>query len=85
MLNVEIVTPQRIVYNGIASAVSVPGAKSPFQILTNHVPIVSSLVQGDVRVKEANGTETIFEISSGILEMHDNTVSVIVESAVAKA
>ncbi len=84
MLNVEIVTPQRIVYNGIASAVSVPGAKSPFQILNNHVPIVSSLVQGNVTVKEVNGTETIFEISSGILEMHNNTVSVIVESAIVR-
>jgi F-type H+-transporting ATPase subunit epsilon len=82
MLDIEIVTPKKVIYSGTANMVQVPGSKSPFQILNNHVPIVSNLVEGILRIQKQDNSEISFNITSGVVELNNNKVSVIVESAV---
>ncbi len=79
-LTIEIVTPQKIIFSGNAEAVSVPGTKSPFQILWNHAPIVSSLDLGLIKVDDSGATKW-FAVSDGFAEVHDNKISVLVETA----
>lgn len=81
VLKVEIVTPKEVIYSGNATAVTLPGSKSPFQVLYNHTAIVSNLDKGKIIVKETNGNEIIYKAESGFAEINKNVISVLVESA----
>jgi len=81
ILNVEIVTPQRVIFEGKAASVSVPGTKAPFQILFNHAPIVSTLEIGLTKVVDEFDKVHIFATGSGFTEVHKNKISILVESA----
>ncbi|MFP4528353.1 MAG: ATP synthase F1 subunit epsilon [Candidatus Kapaibacterium sp.] len=83
LLDVEIVTPQRVVFTGKARSVSVPGSQSPFQILINHAPITSSLDYGLVRIAGEDDQPIWYATSAGFTEVHNNHVSLLVESAQA--
>ena len=50
-MHVTIITPENVVYNGEAEALSVPGIDGEFQMLENHAAIISILVEGDVKIK----------------------------------
>ncbi|MGA2298254.1 MAG: ATP synthase F1 subunit epsilon [FCB group bacterium] len=81
LMDVEIVTPQRTLYSGKAVSVSVPGSKSPFQILYNHAPIVSSLDIGLVKIIDDKGNKLYFATSTGFTEVHKNKISILVDTA----
>ena len=48
MLQLKIVSPEKVEYDGVVENVLVPGTMGQFEILTNHAPIISSLGVGDV-------------------------------------
>ena len=81
LLNVEIVTPQKVSYSGKAVSVSVPGSKSPFQVLYNHAPIVSTLELGEIKIINEADEKLLFATSPGFTEIRRNKVSILVESA----
>lgn len=84
ILNIEIITPQKIVFAGEANSISLPGSLSPFQVLPSHAPIASALDAGIVKV--VGGKETdYFAIGSGFAEVKNNQVSVLVETAMASS
>lgn len=82
-LDVEIVTPKEKVFKGEAVSVSVPGLLSPFQILYNHAPIVSALEIGIVKIVDINNISINFATTTGFVEVKDNKVSILVESAIS--
>ena len=75
----EIITPDKKVFEGEVSSVSVPGKKGSFQMLENHAAIISTLINGKVKVKSAAGEE-IFELKGGVVEMLNNKVIILAES-----
>jgi len=81
ILDVEIVTPQMVIFEGKAQSVTVPGSKSPFQILFNHAPIVSTLDVGLTRIVDEGGNLHLFATGTGFTEVHRNKISILVESA----
>lgn len=46
----EIVTPEAMVFGAEVEAVKVPGVSGEFQMLNHHAPIVSLLVEGEVKI-----------------------------------
>ena len=77
----EIVSPRRVVYSGDATSVSLPGAIGGFQVLYSHAPLLSSLNVGTMKLRTAEGTEVLYATSGGFVEVRDNVVTVVVESA----
>lgn len=85
-MHLEIVSPEATLFSGEVESVIVPGTTGSFQMLNNHAPIVSTLKEGTVtisgkmdldesvknkfEVQDAN--TTLFEISSGTVEMRNN-------------
>ena len=49
-MNIKILTPEFVVFDGEVDSVLLPGKNGDFHIMKNHAPIVSSLVNGKVRV-----------------------------------
>ncbi len=78
MLKLKIVSPERIEFEGEVLSVLVPGALGQFEILDNHAPIISSLTNGIVEYKTADGKHTV-HISAGFVSVKQNYVNVCVE------
>lgn len=78
-MQLEIITPDKKVFEGEVSSVMVPGSKGRFQMLENHAAIVSTLINGTVKVKTSAGEES-FEVKGGVVEMLNNKVIILAES-----
>ncbi|PKP23146.1 MAG: hypothetical protein CVU05_00665 [Bacteroidetes bacterium HGW-Bacteroidetes-21] len=79
-MNVEIISPESILYKGEAMLVKVPGTAGSFEILPNHSPIVSTLSEGEIKIKETNQSVKTFKITGGAIEFSSNNVSIAVHS-----
>ncbi|MBX3007842.1 MAG: F0F1 ATP synthase subunit epsilon [Melioribacteraceae bacterium] len=80
-LSVEIITPSSTVFKGTAKSVSVPGSLGNFQILFNHAPILSSLDIGKIKIVDMNDKSIEFATSGGTVEVNNNHVLIVVDSA----
>ncbi len=78
-MRIEIVTPDKRVFEGDIKSVRVPGRKGSFQVLKDHAPIVSTLENGPVILVDPEGKETIFEISGGVIEVKANKIIVLAD------
>ena len=81
-MNLEILTPEKKVFEGTVVLVKVPGTKGSFAILNMHAPIISTLEKGEVKVKKTKNQEQIFTISGGVVEVRDNKIIILAESVI---
>jgi len=79
-MKIEIITPDRKVYEGEIKSVRVPGKKGSFQVLKDHAPIISTLEMGSVIIVDQANKEIIFEIDSGVIEVKMNKIILLAES-----
>ncbi len=79
-MKIEIITPDRKVYEDEIKSVRVPGKKGSFQVLKDHAPIVSTLEKGTVRIIDLNDREILYEIDSGVIEVKMNRIILLAES-----
>lgn len=80
-MKIEIITPEKTVYQGDIRSMKVPGKKGAFQVLKDHAAIVSTLIEGKVTVTDMNGRDSEFEIEGGVVEVRQNTIILLAESA----
>lgn len=78
MLNLKIVSPERVEFTGKVDSVTMPGINGEFQVLQNHAPLISLLGAGNVVYRDASG-DNIIEITGGFVEVQKNEVSLCVE------
>ncbi|MDX1284169.1 MAG: ATP synthase F1 subunit epsilon [Draconibacterium sp.] len=76
----EIITPDKKIFEGEVNSVQLPGSKGGFEILKNHAPIISTLEKGVIKIKDANNNEKLFEVDGGVVENKANKIIVLVES-----
>ena len=79
-MRIEIVTPDKRIFEGDIKSVRVPGKKGSFQILKDHAPIVSTLDGGPVILVDPEGKEIVFEISGGVIEVKANKIILLADS-----
>lgn len=77
-MKLEILTPDKKIFEGEVTSVTVPGAQGSFEILNNHAPIISTLDDGKVVVRGA-GKEQSFYTKGGVVEVIENKVIVLAE------
>ncbi|SHF55010.1 ATP synthase F1 subcomplex epsilon subunit [Mariniphaga anaerophila] len=76
----EIITPDKKIFQGEVKRVRLPGSKGLFEILNSHAPIISTLGRGEVRVIDNDDQKLTWEIEGGIVENKDNKIIVLLES-----
>lgn len=79
--NLEIVTPKRVVFSGEAVSFSAPGVEGGFQVLVDHAPLLAGIGVGEVTVRDAQGSETRYATSGGVVQVRENRVTLMAESA----
>lgn len=80
MLKLEIVTPERKVFDESVDSVTVPTASGEAGILPNHAPLISALKPG-ILSYTLKGTTERLAVSGGFVEVSSNSVSVLTDTA----
>ena len=78
MLQLKIVSPEKVVFQGEVVSVLVPGTLGSFDILNDHAPIISSLEEGKVEYTTLEG-KNVMNIRGGFVECKKNEVSLCVD------
>ncbi len=78
----EILTPHRTVFSGDVTYLRAPGIEGSFGVLKDHIPFLTALDIGEI-VVETGGKRRYFATSGGFVEVLDNVVSILAETAEA--
>jgi F-type H+-transporting ATPase subunit epsilon len=79
-LHVGILTVEGVRFNGEADFVVAPGSQGELGILPRHIPLLTPLKAGAVKVRNAN-EEQFFFVSGGFLEVRPDQVTILADSA----
>jgi len=77
-MNLEIITPEKKIYNGEVDVATLPGSDGSFQVMNNHAPLISILSEGTLVYKTKDKTEQI-TITGGVVEILANKMIVLVD------
>ncbi len=80
MLTVSVISPERTLYEGEATAVVAPAYDGEVGILTDHAPMMTLLGRGTLRL-DGGAAAQRFTIDGGFLQVVDNHVRVVTEHA----
>ncbi len=84
ILDIEILSPEKMVFKGVAMVVTVPGVDGLFQVLNLHAPMVSMFEPGIISVQDEKGNKINFSTRGGVAEVLDNKVTLLADAAEAK-
>ena len=83
MLNVSVISPERVLFEGEAESVVAPAFDGEVGILSSHAPMMTLLGAGELRLSGGSGGEQRFRIEGGFLQVVDDRVRVVTERATA--
>jgi F-type H+-transporting ATPase subunit epsilon len=83
-LRLEIVTPEATAYSEDVEMVTLPGVEGELGVYPNHVPLLTILNPGELRVLKG-GKETFLAIGEGFVEITGDSVSVLTDMALEPA
>lgn len=80
MLHLELITPDRVVFEGEVDAVSLPTPDGEITVLPHHIPLLSILAPGSVLIRQ-KGEGNLFAVSRGVIEVDGTNVRVLADTA----
>ncbi|APV49163.1 F0F1 ATP synthase subunit epsilon [Betaproteobacteria bacterium GR16-43] len=81
-LHVDIVSAEQAIYSGEAEMVIAPGEAGELGILPEHVPLITRIKPGTIRIKQASGEEEVIYVSGGMMEVQPDVVTVLADTSV---
>ncbi len=81
-MKLQILTPEKVAFQGEVESIQAPGKMGGFEILKNHAPFLSSLMPGTIRIQHEK-REHAFFVTGGFLEFNGDEAVVLAESAEA--
>ena len=82
-LNVEVVAPDRVLWEGEASMVSAPAADGSMGVLPGHQPVLAVLRPGRVIVKPSQGEDVEVEVDGGFFSVDHDQVTIVLDASAA--
>ncbi len=79
--HLEIRTPEKLIFDGDVNSVGAPGVEGNFQILAGHIPFLTALEVGEIRITESSDTQRRLATSGGVFEVLRTGVTALVETA----
>ena len=77
----EILTPERKIFEGNVVIATFPGSDGSFQVMDNHAPLISLLKDGVVEYKSKEATNSL-QITGGVVEVLKNKVVLLADGIV---
>jgi len=78
-MKLEIITPDKKLFEGEVKSAIFPGSEGSFGLLNNHAPMIATLKKGNIELTEENNTTQSFEVKGGVVEVFKNKVIVLAE------
>ncbi len=78
-MNLEIITPDKKIFEGQVKSAVFPGSEGSFGLLNNHAAMIATLKSGTIELVEENNTNHAFEVKGGVVEVFNNKVIVLAE------
>lgn len=76
----EVVTPERVIYEGNVTSLTLPSSEGLLGILPNHAPLVTAVDVGQVTIKDASGQEDFLMVADGFFEVADNHARILADA-----
>lgn len=80
-MTLEVVTPEKTQCKETITYINVPTVAGSIGILYNHAPIVTLVEIGRLNYTRSDGEEVTLVITEGVLELHDNKITLLVNAA----
>lgn len=78
-MKVEILTPEKSIFEGEANLVSLPGTDGSLGIMNNHAPLITTLKEGTVKLTLDGGSTQEITVNGGTVEVLNNKVTILAE------
>jgi F-type H+-transporting ATPase subunit epsilon len=82
MLRLEIVTPDQKAFSDDVDSVVIPGTEGELGVLPMHVPLMTQLLPGELRIQKAGQEEIRLAVGEGFVEIGPDKVTVLTDMAV---
>lgn len=79
-INLEIITPERVVFSEEINQVTLPTHQGQITVLPDHIPLVSSLAAGEIKIVK-DSEEIFMAISGGLIQVDPNKVRILADTA----
>jgi F-type H+-transporting ATPase subunit epsilon len=84
-IHVDVVSAEESIFSGEATFVVLPGEVGELGIYPRHIPLITRIKPGTVRIQKPDGTEELVFVAGGILEVQPKTVTVLADTAIRGA
>jgi F-type H+-transporting ATPase subunit epsilon len=80
MMGLKIVTPEKIIYDSEVESVSFPTVQGEITVLPNHIPIISAIQPGELKIRK-DGNVEYFSVARGVLEVEGKSMMLLTDEA----
>lgn len=84
-IHVDVVSAEEMIFSGLAEFVVLPGEAGELGILPGHMPLMTRIKPGAVRVKLPGDKEELIFVAGGLLEVQPGLVTVLADTAIRGA
>ena len=81
-MRLDIVSAQAAIFSGDVCFVSVTGMIGELGIYPGHTPLLTSVKPGQIRATLANGSDDVFYMSGGMIEIQPNHITLLADTAI---
>lgn len=81
-VHVDVVSAEEQIFSGLAEFVVLPGESGELGICPGHMPLMTRVRPGTVRIKKPDATEELIFVAGGILEVQPKLVTVLADTAI---
>ena len=74
LLDVCLLNPQKVIFEGQAQSIILPGEDGVFEVLSFHIRLLSRLVSGVLFIDDKN-----YPVKRGVVKVSQNKVTIIIE------
>jgi F-type H+-transporting ATPase subunit epsilon len=85
-IHIDVVSAEESIYSGEAEFVVLPGEAGELGIYPRHIPLITRIKPGALRIKPAGGgEEQLIFVAGGILEVQPKVITVLADTAIRGA
>ncbi len=78
-MKLEIITPEKKLYEGNVKSATFSGTDGSFGVLNNHAPMIATLKAGNIEITDDSNIKQSFPVKGGVVEVLKNKVTVLAE------
>jgi F-type H+-transporting ATPase subunit epsilon len=84
-IHVDVVSAEELIFSGLAEFVVLPGEAGELGIMPGHMPLMTRIKPGAVRIKMPGDKEELIFVAGGLLEVQPGLITVLADTAIRGA